>query len=154
MRVCLAGAVLWAGASLSIQASEPIPWVYPITTYRVVDGDSIRADLHLGFDLRLVGWSCRLKGIDAPEMNGAHRAAGIVVKKAAEDWCKDNEPLYVQSISLDPYPRRFVGRILGRNGASLGDHLLKCQLVKPFDGNRRVQWTPTELQAIERLETK
>ena len=43
---------------------------------RVVDGDTVDLDLMLGFGV-VVRQRCRLAGIDAPEMRGVEREAGI-----------------------------------------------------------------------------
>ena len=59
----------------------------PVHTYnahvvRVVDGDTIRCDVSLGWGVWLQDQSVRLRGIDAPEMRGDARPAGIASRNA------------------------------------------------------------------------
>ena len=59
--------------------------IHPNFTYRakvvsVYDGDTIRADVDLGFSLRMCNASFRLSGIDTPEIRGAEREEGIKVR--------------------------------------------------------------------------
>ena len=59
----------------------------PVHTYnahvvRVVDGDTIRCDVSLGWGVWLQDQSVRLRGIDAPEMRGDERPAGIASRNA------------------------------------------------------------------------
>lgn len=135
----------------SAAATDVTPWVYPVTSYRVVDGDSIHTQLDLGWGLTL-GQSARVVGVDAPEMAGAHKPAGTVVRQLVVDWCSRHEPLYAQLIEPDKYGDRYVGRVFGAKGEDLTTYLLRCKLAKPYDGSKKIQWTPAELQAIENLQ--
>ena len=51
---------------------------------RIVDGDTIRVDLDLGFGVWLRNQAVRLYGIDTPEIRGAEREAGL----EAKDWLR------------------------------------------------------------------
>lgn len=58
-------------------------------TYRAIirevyDGDTVTADIDLGFHVWLHGEKLRLYGIDAPEMRGKDRPRGIV----SRDWLR------------------------------------------------------------------
>lgn len=70
------------------RAPAPFPerYVYPARIVSVHDGDTIRAELDLGFEVRAT-WSLRLLGIQAPEVGGpnvsdAEKVAGV----AAREW--------------------------------------------------------------------
>ncbi len=47
--------------------SPPNKFTYPITNIRIIDGDTIEADVDLGFRIRQ-RQIIRLAGIDAPEL--------------------------------------------------------------------------------------
>ena len=49
---------------------------YVATVRRVVDGDTVRVDIDLGFGVWLHNQSIRLAGIDAPELRGESYARG------------------------------------------------------------------------------
>lgn len=136
--------------TISAAATDVTPWIFPVTSYRVVDGDSIHTQLDLGWGLSL-SQSARVSGIDTPEMTGAHKPAGTVVRQLVVDWCNRHEPLYVQSVGIDKYGGRYDAHILSEDGKSLANYLLRCRLAKPYDGSKKIQWTPAELQAIENL---
>lgn len=57
---------------------------YAAVVRRVIDGDTIVADIDLGFRLWMHGERIRLLGIDAPEMTGDTREAGF----AAREWLR------------------------------------------------------------------
>lgn len=61
-------------------------FVYPARIVSVHDGDTVRAELDLGFEIRAT-WTLRLLGIQAPEVGGpnvseAEKRAGL----ASRDW--------------------------------------------------------------------
>ena len=51
----------------------------------VYDGDTITVDINVGFGVILAGQRIRLEGINAPELFGESREAGI----AARDWLRE-----------------------------------------------------------------
>ena len=58
---------------------------YKATVTKVYDGDTITVDIDLGFGVQLNGQKIRLYGINAPEVRGDSKAAGI----AARDWLRE-----------------------------------------------------------------
>lgn len=60
---------------------------YDCKIVRVVDGDTVELDIDLGFNVT-IRETCRLRGINAPEMRGASRPAGIKSKTALEKMIK------------------------------------------------------------------
>ena len=70
--------------------SELLPlYFYRATIRKVYDGDTIRADINLGFGTLLEYESFRLYGIDTPEVTGESKAAGI----RARDFVRELLPL-------------------------------------------------------------
>lgn len=57
----------------------------------VYDGDSITADIDLGFNIWMRGQKIRLYGIDTPELRGEERAAGLVSRDRLRDLILDKE---------------------------------------------------------------
>ena len=90
-------------------STPPNKYTYPISNIRVIDGDTIEADVDLGFRIRQ-RQVIRLAGIDAPELR-AKDAAEREKAKAAKDAldyvltaCKPMEIL-MHSTGLDKYGR-------------------------------------------------
>lgn len=65
---------------------------YKATIQSVYDGDTIRADIDLGFGVIITGngngEQLRLLGIDAPEVRGAEREQGLITR----DWLREILP--------------------------------------------------------------
>jgi micrococcal nuclease len=55
-------------------------YIYKAAVMRIVDGDTIIVDIDLGFGVWLREQSVRLAKINAPEIRGATREAGLVAK--------------------------------------------------------------------------
>lgn len=49
------------------------------------DGDTIRLDVDLGFSITLKNQSYRLAGINAPEVRGEEREAGLITRNYVRD---------------------------------------------------------------------
>ena len=118
--------LLW---SLSLSAVETR--VYPVISYRVLDGDSVEVMLDLGFDLTKKS-VVRLVGINAPEVRGVERDLGLSVKGLVEAKLSEGQ-ITCQWLADDKYGGRFVGRLLvGEEDLSV--YLLSTGKVKEYDG--------------------
>lgn len=90
-------------------STPPNKYTYPISNIRVIDGDTIEADVDLGFRIRQ-RQIIRLAGIDAPELrskDAAEREKAKAAKEALEyvlTACKPMEIL-MHSTGLDKYGR-------------------------------------------------
>ena len=62
----------------------PVPFVYNAKIVRVIDGDTVEADVDLGFDVG-TRRTFRLCAINAPEMRGDTRGAGVATKGRLAD---------------------------------------------------------------------
>lgn len=127
-------------------AQPPRPYVYRILTHEVVDGDTLRVELDLGFDLRLK-MLARLDGVDAPEQS---TPAGKAVTEWVRRWCKAHGPLTVESVARDKFAGRFVAVVYSREGRTLNEALIGARLVRPYEGGARLPWAPERLAEIER----
>jgi micrococcal nuclease len=60
-------------------------YTYNSHVTKVYDGDTITVDIDLGFGVFLRNQKIRLAGIDAPEIRGDEREAGLV----SRDWLRE-----------------------------------------------------------------
>lgn len=58
-----------------------LDFFYPAEVERVIDGDTIVVDLHLGLDVILDNQYIRFYGIDAWETRGEERVKGLLAKR-------------------------------------------------------------------------
>lgn len=89
MRSTAAAIALIAAAARAAgpAAAESVPlgcglYAYPAEIVRVIDGDTVEADIDLGFSTWRRGERLRLDGVDAPEIRGATREAGLAAAAA------------------------------------------------------------------------
>lgn len=90
-------------------STPPNKFTYPISAIRVIDGDTIEADVDLGFRIKQ-RQVIRLAGIDAPELRAKDAAERMDAKSAANalGWIlKSSQPATVlmHSTGLDKYGR-------------------------------------------------
>jgi micrococcal nuclease len=56
-------------------------YFYNATVTNIYDGDTIRADIDLGFNTVIHNMKLRLSGIDTPELRGEERPLGLIAKE-------------------------------------------------------------------------
>ena len=86
------------------------PYSYPMRPTRILDGDTLDADIDLGFDLSLHG-RIRLMDINCPETrtkNIAEKRRGLMARARLRELCPIGKKCYVISHGKGKY-----GRILG-----------------------------------------
>lgn len=74
---------------------------YKATVVRVIDGDTVKLRLDLGFRLFWIV-NCRLAGINAPELS---TDSGVISKAALENLLPVDTEVIVNSTKLDKYGR-------------------------------------------------
>lgn len=105
-------------------------WTVPATILRVIDADSVYAELDLGFAIYHRA-TIRVEGVDSPELRTERG-------KLAATWARSLLPpgtnVTVQSCRWEKY-----GRILGRIHLATGDDyataLLAAGYAQPYDGH-------------------
>ena len=129
--------------------SDKDPYIYRIKSVgRVVDGDTIDADIDLGFDISLTK-RIRLAGIDTPES----RTKDLDEKKLgldAKNWLKHQlEDAFDVVIRTEkPDSTEKYGRIIGHlfiNGQdeSLNNQMITEGYALPYDGGTKDKdWEP------------
>lgn len=84
-------------------------YVYRCEILRVVDGDTVDAEIDLGFSI-VYRTRIRLLGINTPETKGATKAEGLRAKDTLAMWLASAKQIVVET-ALDK--RGKFGRVLG-----------------------------------------
>lgn len=105
----------------------------------VYDGDTIRgvADLglavYLGREQANEYWKIRLYGINAAELRGPTREAGLVARDFLRQYVHPGDTLVVESYGWDKYERRIDGIPFTKDGVDLCQLLLQAGMAVPVD---------------------
>lgn len=70
---------------------------YEAKLVSVYDGDTIRADISLGFNIWQLNKPIRLYGIDTPEVRGAEREQGLLVRDLVEQRLQNAESIIIET---------------------------------------------------------
>jgi micrococcal nuclease len=119
------------------------PYIYRVKqVLRVVDGDTIDADIDLGFDISLTK-RVRLSGVDTPESRTTdikEKALGLEVK----EWLKKNldgkKNILIKTELPDSTEK--YGRILGRlyvDDVCLNDRMISDGYAWEYSGGTKVK---------------
>ena len=121
-------------------------YTYNAKVIRIVDGDSIRMDVDLGFGVHLLGNSgrgmdIRLFGIDCPEARGrakAQKAHGLLAKAFVQEHLKVGETYQITTRERGKFGR-YLGtiKLRGKRG-TINDLLVKLLFAVPYHGENRV----------------
>lgn len=104
-------------------------YTYKAETIRVVDGDTIRFRIDLGFRMSMET-NCRLHGINAKELNAQEFEDRIIAKDAKEfieNILEEGDYVTLHSKNLDKYGRPVVIVEISRGETS---YMLNEKLVK------------------------
>lgn len=74
-------------------------WAFRARPVRTIDGDTIVVEVDLGFWLRNTV-HLRLAGVNAPELHGASRPAGLAAQAFVADWLAAVDPHATWPLSL------------------------------------------------------
>ena len=125
---------------------------YEATLVKVVDGDTVDVDIHLGFNVTLSKQRIRVMGIDAPESRTSdptEKVFGLAAKSRVKELL--NEEL--QLVTTDQQHEKF-GRILG--DFRIGDRLMTDILVEEgyavrYNGGNKEELEIEHLRNREKL---
>jgi micrococcal nuclease len=104
---------------------------YKAHVNRVIDGDTLIADVDLGFYIHLHELKFRLFGINTPEISGAEREWGLIVK----DYVKgllENKEVEIVSYKTDSFGRWLCDIYLG--DLHINKHLFEEGMAKIYKG--------------------
>ena len=121
------------------------PYIYRIRTIsKVVDGDTIDADIDLGFDISL-SKRIRLAGIDTPESrttNLKEKSLGLESKEWLKKALEGAKDIIIKTEKPDSTEK--YGRIIGHlfiNGqeTSLNNQMIAEGYALPYEGDKKVK---------------
>ncbi|MEL6362309.1 MAG: thermonuclease family protein [Pseudomonadota bacterium] len=139
MRRTIAALFISLLASSTSGQDGPAPdcglYIYRAEIVRVIDGDTVVADIDLGFDVWLRRERLRLFGIDAPERStDAGRAAEEALRDKVEGLT-----LYICTVKAKRSDREATGSfgrylaVIYRDGLSINDWLVASGYAEPFE---------------------
>lgn len=110
-------------------------YTYKALVKSIYDGDTLRADIDLGFGVILADQSLRLLGIDTPEIKGVERPQGII----SRDFVVERIPVgsYIMIKTVKDRKEKF-GRYLatvyyGEQQKNLNEELLSSGMATPYE---------------------
>jgi len=123
---------------------------YEITLTRIVDGDTIIADIDLGFDIILKSQTIRLNGIDTPEIHSEdeiEKKQGLISKqKLTELLTNQNSPLafnpknnIILFVEKNNYKDKY-GRVLGTifvSTININEYLISNSYAVAYNGENK-----------------
>ena len=104
-------------------------YIYNAIITSVYDGDTVTADIDLGFEVWLKGQKLRLLNIDTPEVRGKEKAEGIVSRDALRSRILGKE-VKIKSDRKGKYGRWLVEIFL--DDENINNWLLAEGLAKPY----------------------
>lgn len=101
-------------------------YFYNAVVRSVYDGDTLRADIDLGFNIWMYNQNIRLFGIDAPEISGAERPAGLVSRQFVLDRIPVGSEIKILTVkdSKEKYGRYLATVFYGPGMTNLNEELL------------------------------
>lgn len=114
----------------------------PIEVVRVVDGDTLVANIPGWPDVVGKRIHIRIMGIDAPELHGAHSDHELEDAKRAksrlEKWLAEAKEVRLTAVYRDKYYRLLAD--ISVDGRDVGKRLLAARLAQPYEGGTKVLW--------------
>ena len=131
-------------------------YTYKATVIRIVDGDSIRMSISLGFGCHLFGtdgrgMDIRLFGLDCPEARGgtaASKAHGLLAKAYVEEHLKVGETYEITTHERGKFGR-YLATIRLSKRRTINDMLVDALLGVPYHGQHK-----DELKALHEKNRK
>jgi len=124
--------------------STPKAYVYNAEVTSIYDGDTLRATVDLGMSLSQ-RVSCRLYGIDTPEINSkvaSEKRLAYEARDRLRELVLGKSVLLESMCKPDKYGRLLV-RIWDGEGVCVNDLLIKEGLALPYDGGTKPGWSET-----------
>lgn len=109
-----------------------IPFTYKASVVRVIDGDTLVLDIDVGFGFLHKNVTCRVLGINTPEMKGAEKELGKQVKQEVEKILPIGSLVTIQSVKLDHFGRSLI--VLQGEFGDLAEYLIEKGLAVKWDG--------------------
>jgi len=119
------------------------PFCYNATVVRIVDGDTIRLDIDLGFDIVLRNQSVRLYKVDTPECRTRdlkEKAAGLLAKEVVQNLISIGERVFIRT-KLDTKGKfgRLLGTIVTTDNININEHLIDNNYAVEYYGQSKTE---------------
>jgi hypothetical protein len=116
----------------------------------VTSGSSCHLLLDLGFGISH-DIHVKLSNIDTPDTKGISKNAGLIAKETLEKWLKSKKNLYLCSKKWDRHSGKVTGSIYvdGNRKNTASDFMLKKELAKIYDGDKKFPWSEEDFRKIE-----
>jgi len=114
-------------------------YLYNAEVVKVVDGDTFKINIDLGFEVHLGPKSVRLYGVNAPESrtkNLEEKKLGLAAKEFTDQWIKKaNNYVKIETI-LDKNEKygRILARVWNEAGECLNAEIIKAGLAREYFG--------------------
>ena len=118
------------------------PFVFPFEVVKIIDGDTIRINIDLGFWIGVREQTLRLLRVNTPEIKGPTREAGMRAKAFTRAWFDSHTNIMIRSRKREPghAEKDAFGRYLvevfgddeGGQQSCLNDALLQSGNAVPF----------------------
>lgn len=115
-------------------------YFYRAMILKVSDGDTITADIDVGFGIKTSKTKVRLDGIDTAEIH-SHDLALKEKAELAKSWLKETiegKEVYLESRGFDKYGRS-LAKIYTLEGLCCNEELVKMGLAIAYDGGTKHQ---------------
>ena len=122
-------------------AETPTPYVYRAQVLSVYDGDTITVMIDLGLRIK-VRASCRMLGIDTPEIRGktaTEKKMALVARDRLREMVLGTEVTLHSIAKPDKYGRLLV-RVWSDEHGYVNGVLLDEGLARAYDGGTRQPW--------------
>ena len=130
---------------------------YKARITKIVDGDTIKCDIDLGFDIVMANQTIRLYGVDTPESRTSDKEEkyyGNISKQFLKDYCPKGTWIILRT-HLDKKGK--FGRILGElivNDTNLNKALIEENLAVEYFGQSKVDIEKEHLMNRVKLNNK
>ncbi len=104
---------------------------YRATVTSVYDGDTITVDIDLGFNVQLKNQKIRLANIDTPEVKGAEREQGLVVRDKLRELIGGKAIILKTEKDKQGSFGRWLGTVI-LDRLNINQYLLDNELAKPY----------------------
>jgi micrococcal nuclease len=122
--------------------STPAAYCYPIELVSVYDGDTVTANVDVGFGWRKTKLKCRLFGIDTPEIRGSSKEEKVLAyaaKAFLKELLEGADEVILNSVAKpDKYGRCLA--VLWADGVDVSDLMIKEGHARPYDGGTKSSW--------------
>lgn len=104
----------------------PKLYFYNGTVTSIYDGDTIRADVDLGFNVVISDMKLRLDGIDTPEIRGEERPLGLIAKEFVEERIPVGSQIQIMTVKdVTGKYGRYLATIFYDGGRNLNEELIE-----------------------------